>query len=472
MAHMIGVAMFITIKTLWEQGHNKSEISRLTGHDWKTISKAVERIKMGQIKPIKKSHPKILDRHKEKILEWIEEGLTGVRIGEKLMEMGQKAGHTTVKNYVRHLKKRHNIFIRIHTNPGEEAQVDFGYVGYTLDNSGKRRKTWVFNMRLSYSRYDYYEKVYDQKVETFINCHMNAFAYFGGIPESVKIDNLKAAILEANFYEPIYQNMYKGFAEHYGFKPLPCRVYRPNDKGKVESGIKYVKTNFFLGRKFKNEDNLDQQLRQWVDRVCNGRIHGTTKKVPKEVFVSSEKQMLISLPRTEFKLSQMGTRKVYHDCHIYVDHNYYSVPFEYVGKEVNIEKGQGIVKVYYQDTQIAIHTEIKGSGEFRTNQFHYPKYKRLSETEYQEKYQVKMAGVGTYVEQMFFFILKQQKNCWQRPVSGILSLSQKHSSEVVNLACKRALSYQVSSYQTIKNICENGSYKLPIEFKEESYEYC
>ena len=127
-------------------------------------------------------------------------------------------GRVLLYNFA-NIRKRENIFVRIHTLPGEEAQVDFGYVGLTPDNNGKRRKTWVFNMRLSYSRLDYYEKVYDQRVETFIQCHINAFKYFEGITEYVKTDNLKAAILQANFYEPIYQQMYKNFALHYGFKP-------------------------------------------------------------------------------------------------------------------------------------------------------------------------------------------------------------------------------------------------------------
>ena len=155
-------------------------------------------------------------------------------------------------------------------------------------------------MRLSYSRLDYYEKVYDQRVETFIQCHINAFKYFGGVPECVKIDNLKAAILEANFYEPVFQSMYKGFATHYNFKPVPCRIYRPNDKGKVESGIKYVKQNFFLGRTFKDSDDLDRQLRNWLNRTCNQRIHGTTKKVPFEVFNTDEKEKLQAIPQHSF----------------------------------------------------------------------------------------------------------------------------------------------------------------------------
>ena len=243
---MLRIAMYITIKTLYEKGHNKSQIAKMTGHTRKTVRKIIKAIKEGKEAPDKKPHPKILDTHKEQIIKWIEEGLTALRMHEELIRMNTKISYSAVKYFVSSIQKNKNIFMRIHTKPAEEAQVDFGYAGYTLDNSGKRRKTWVFNMRLSYSRLDYYEKVYDQKVETFIHCHINAFNYFKGVPEIVKIDNLKAAILEANFYEPIFQSQYKNFAIHYGFKPLPCRVYTPNDKGKVEAGIKYVKNKHLL----------------------------------------------------------------------------------------------------------------------------------------------------------------------------------------------------------------------------------
>ena len=249
---MIGAAMYTTIKTLWGRHKNKSMIARLTGHDWKTVAKVIKTIEEGGGYPNKKPHPRLLDIYREQIIKWMEEGLTAVRMHEKLQGMGVKIGYSTVKDYVADIKRRENIFIRVHTLPGEEAQVDFGYVGLTPGSSGKRRKTWVFNMRLSYSRLDYYEKVYDQRVETFIQCHINAFKYFGGVPEYVKIDNLKAAILNANFYERVYQRLYESFAQHYGFKPHPCRVRKPNDKGKVEAGIKYVKSNFFLGRAFKD----------------------------------------------------------------------------------------------------------------------------------------------------------------------------------------------------------------------------
>lgn len=471
---MIGGAMVTTIQTLWKRCKNKSEIARVTGHDWKTVAKAVKLMENGGAYPSRKPHPRILDAKKEEIIQWLKKGLTGVRIHEELKSMGVEVGYSTVKEYIAKIKKRENIFVRVHTKPGEEAQVDFGYVGLTNIGNDKKRKTWVFNMRLSYSRLDYYEKVYDQRIETFIQCHINAFKYFGGVPEYVKIDNLKAAILEANFYEPVYQRLYIAFADYYGFKPIPCRIYSPNDKGKVESGVQYVQSNFFLGRKFKDGDELDKKLRNWLDNKCNMRIHGTTRKVPREIFDLEEKHLLRPLPASEFKMLTVGSRKVYHDCHIYVDYNYYSVPFEYVGKEVDIELGEKTLKIFYKGKEIAMHIRLAGKGEFSTSEAHYPKYKMMSETEYQEKYQSKMSEIGPYAEQLFFAIKEKNPRDWYRSIQGILSLVKSYPKEVVELSCKRALVYGALSYRVIKNICYNGSYKLPVEFNNNggiNYEY-
>lgn len=468
---MLGEAMYTTIQTLWKKGLNKSEISRATGHDWKTVSNVLKKLKTGQSWPEKKPHPCLLDSQKERILELIEKGLNAVRIHEELTALGVAAAYPTVKRYVGNIKKRVNIFIRIHTKPGEESQVDFGYVGYTIDNAGKRRKTWVFNMKLSYSRLDFYKKVYDQRVETFIECHIDAFRYFKGIPECVRIDNLKAAILNANFYEPVYQRLYKNFADHYGFQIIPCRTYHPNDKGKVESGIKYVKGNFFAGRTFTGEDDLDRRLYSWQENTCNARIHGTTRKVPREIFESEERSLLRQLPVADFKMLEGGNRKVYHDCHIFVKRNYYSVPFEYVGKEVEIELSKTLLKIYYNNKEIAMHPRLSKEGEFSTIKSHYPKYKTYSDTEYQEIYQSKMSNIGTHAEQIFFSIVETRPQDWGRSVKGILSLLKKYPKDVVDLACKRALAFNVHKYQTVKNICANGSYVLPVEFNAEEVEY-
>lgn len=133
------------------------------------------------------------------------------------------------------------------------------------------------HMRLSYSRLDYYEVVFDQSCKTWIQCHINAFHYFAGSPKVIKLDNLKAGVVDSNFYEPVYQKEYKRLADHYGILLAPCRVYQPQEKGKVESGIKYVKNNFFAGRTFHRYEELIHDLTNWLNKA-NNRIHGTTKK--------------------------------------------------------------------------------------------------------------------------------------------------------------------------------------------------
>ena len=465
---MLGIAMHITIETLWKKGKNKTQIASVTGHDWKTVDKTIRALEQGHY-PEKKPHPRQLDSHKEQILKYLESDLSGKRIFEELSKSGIKTSYSTLKDFIATIKKRENVCIRFHTEPGKEVQVDFGYVGLTRDNSGHKRKTWVFNMRLSYSRMDYYQKVYDQKVETFIQCHENAFKYFGGVPEYVMVDNLKAAILEANFYEVAYQELYKKFAEHYSFKILPCRVRQPQEKGKVESGIKYIKRNFFAGRVFANSEDLDRQLRNWLDKTCNARVHGTTRKIPLEVFKEQEADKLLTIPANAFTIPDIGQRKVYHDCHVYFQYNYYSVPFEFVGKNVDIEASENIIRVFSDGRQIAVHARNKGRGEFITDNSHYPPYKCHLSTEYQEHYQLKMREIGANAEQMFFYIVKLHPREWNRTVSGILSLKKDYPPSVIDLSCKRALCYGVNNFSSIRNICKTGAYNQPSEFNAEVF---
>ena len=454
--------MYTTIKTLWEKTKNKTEIARLTGHDWKTVAKVIKSIEKGIEIPQYKPRESLIDDYKEKILELLEQNLSGVRIHEKLIEDGFIGSYPTVKRYINKIKRKENIFIRIHTEPGEEAQVDFGYLGMSKNDAGKNKKTWVFNMRLSYSRLDYYEKVYDQKVETFIACHIHAFEFFGGVPQYVRIDNLKAAILEASFYEPVYQQMYKDFAAYYSFSPIPCRVASPNDKGKVESGIKFVKSNFCKGRSFVSGTDLDRQLRVW-NKDKNNRIHGTTRKVPYEIFMEEEKAVLSPLPPSRFVVSKISTRKVYHDCHIYVDYNYYSVPYEYAGKTVDIEIGDKLLKVSYRQEQIALHTRITLKGQFSTVSSHYPDFKVFDSTQYQDIYKQKVSLVGPYCTKLFDQAVAEKPKHWGRTIKGILSLTNFYSIQTVEASCRRALAYGIAEYQTVKAICKNAAYALPVE---------
>jgi transposase len=202
---MLKMEMNMTIITLWNKLKSISEIARIVGHDRKTVRRVIKDYKQtGTCRPNAILRPSTLDPYKEQIVEHLEKGLTAIRIHEELRAHGSPAKFRTVSHYIQKLRDKKKICVRFHSNSGEEAQIDFGYVGMLPDNDGRKRKAWIFNMRFSYSRLDYYEVVFDQKVRTFVECHINAFRYFGGVPNVVKLDNLKAAILEAYFYEPIH----------------------------------------------------------------------------------------------------------------------------------------------------------------------------------------------------------------------------------------------------------------------------
>jgi transposase len=463
---MIGHAMHTTILTLWKQGKSKSEIARITQKDRGTVRKIIQRYEeSGAEEPRIFNKESSLCSYHTEIVIYLEAGLSGVRIYEKLQELGCGISYSSVRRYIAKLKLQTNICVRFHSEPGEEAQVDFGYIGLIPDPANhKRRKAWAFNMRLSYSRLDYYEIVFDQKVETFIQCHENAFRSFGGIVKVVKIDNLKAGVLEAHFYEPIHQRFYKQFADHCGFYALPCRVRQPQEKGKVESGIKYIKNNFMAGRTFRDYDDLNHQLKDWIRYYCNERIHGTTKEKPRDLFDRQERTALKPLPQNDFYMGLRGQRKVHKDCHIIIDHNFYSVPCQYVGKIVEIECSSKEVKIFYENQQVALHAKRKGKGEFSTQTSHYPKYKYYTPTSplYLEKYRTEMSSLGEATEALFAEIVKEHPYDWYRIIKGILNLRKHYGDEVVDLSCKRALAFGITHYRKIKGICESGCYHLPV----------
>ena len=312
---MISEAMKTTIKTLFEKGYNKSQISRMLQIDRKTVRAKLK--ESDEELPQKKTRPTILDPYKEYIQIEVNKDIQAKRIFEDLVrDYDYQGSYDTVKKYIHSIReKKSKVYMVLNTQPGEEAQVDFGYIGL-LNINGKKKKAWIFVMTLSYSRYMYVQIVLDQKVQTFIHCHNNAFKYFTAVPEIVKIDNLKAAILEADFYEPTIQKDYAAFAAYYGFLAQPCRVYTPTDKGKVESNVKYVKNSCFKGRNFKDIEEAKGFLANWLKDTANKRIHGTTKKVPFEVFSEIEKACLTALPKEDYILSNSQICHVATNCHI------------------------------------------------------------------------------------------------------------------------------------------------------------
>lgn len=459
--------MQTTIQTLFKRGYSKARISRELGVSPKTIRKVLRSLENGDGEIQKKPHPSALDQHREYIEIQRNKGLSKQRIFQDLTAShGFSGGYTTVRDYITRLEKQPpKAYMVLTALPGEEAQVDFGYIG-TLKVLGKPRKAWVFIISLSYSRQMHVSITLDQNVQTFIQCHTAAFNYFGGVPETVKIDNLKAGVIDTNFYEPVVQRTYAAYAAHYGFWPQPCRVYTPTDKGKVEANVKYVKDNCFEGRDFHNIQAAQAFLDSWLENTANVRIHDTTRKRPQDLFDSKERAALKLLPVGEFTFSKSAVAKVHTNCHIAYAANSYSVPYAYIGCEVDVIEINNLLKIYYQGKEIALHSLAKGvKGTHVTNTEHYPVNKNITPTEILSRQELEIAEIGKHALEFFYAVLRKGEvhTYAYRCISGILALRKTFPKDVIDQACKRAVWYESITYGTVKRICERGLIALPTD---------
>ena len=458
--------MQTTIITLYKQGHNKTHIAQEVGVDRKTVRKVIASFEAGKEVIDKKPHPSYWDTYKAVIESGLSKKLTIQRIYQDLQKSANiSASYSGLRDYVRRaFPERKTAFMVLKAEPGEEAQVDYGYIG-TIPVGGKRKKVWAFVMTLSHSRYMYADISFDQSVRSFIQSHVNAFRYFHGTPRLVKIDNLKSGIVEADFYEPLAQRTYAEFASHYGFLSFPCQIKKPRQKGKVERGVGYVKDNCFKAREFIDADDAKAFLSNWLETVANVRNHGTIRKMPVEVFKCVEQAALQPLPGKDFIFSKSKEVDGHFDCHISYGSNYYSIPHAYIGLPLKAIEVNNILKVYYKEKEVALHiVRYDTKGAHYTDKNHYPKGKNISSSELLSRYKPKMEEVGggaaefcRRYEESF-----KENSRYHRSLAGILSLKKKYPDTVIDQACRRACYYGNISYRAVKKICEAGYEALPL----------
>jgi transposase len=262
-------------------------------------------------------------------------GLSAQRIYQDLVgDHGFAGSYQAVKRFVRQLRQTQPIpFVRMEVEPGAEAQVDFGQGAWVLVD-GKRKRPHLFRVVLSHSRKGYSEVVWRQTTEGFIRCLENAFWNFGGVPRTLVIDNLRAAVTRADWFDPELNPKVEEFCQHYGTVMLPTRPAMPRHKGKIESGIKYGQENALKGRSFESLAAQNLFLSDWESDVADTRIHGTTRQQVGKVFNAAERPQLLPLPESLFPAFEEAPRMVHRDGYIELQRAYYSVPPEYVGRQV------------------------------------------------------------------------------------------------------------------------------------------
>jgi transposase len=382
-----------------------------------------------------------------------------------------KGSYWSVKRLCRQLRKGEpakaaDVVIRVETRPGQIGQVDFGYVGKLFDPcSGKTRKAWVFVMVLGYSRHLFAKVVFDQKASTWVRLHVEAFAFFGGVPAVIVPDNLKAAMIRAAFgvsENPSLNRSYRELARYYGFVVDPTPPYAPQKKGKVESAVHYVKRNFFTAWQPIDIDEANKGLARWNQEVAGIRTHGTTGQQPVAMFEHEEQPTLRALPAQAFDPVLWKKAKVHRDSHIQFERRIYSVPWQHMGKTVWVQATSKTVAIYVNEERVATHPR-KGRQRVQTNPAHLPTV-RLAMAERGLGYWEERAQMlGEPVLELIQAVVADDEVLLNlRAVQAIVLLLEQHPKQRAHRACKRALYFGNLTYKGIKDILRKGLDMQPL----------
>ena len=462
---MLTMYQQITVKTLIAQGEKKKDVASQIGCHRNTVYNVLRR---EPIETQTRSKPSFFDTYHDTIKKYLKDDrLTRLRIYELLRdEHGVNKTYDSLCKYIqKHFPKAPEAYGVQITKPGEIAEVDFGYLGMLPGNDGKLVKAWGIAVILSFSRHGYWAVTYDQKLATLTRQLKMAFEYFGGVSRKLKVDNMKTAILKNQHYELEFNQDFLEFCAHYNTVIVPCTPCHPEQKGKVESAIKYMQRNFIAGRNFQDGRDLINQLKDWMNGYANVRTHGTTKKVPLAVYEQEEKSTMQALPDNEFAIFERVVRKVAANCHIHFENNYYSVPARLVGEQVTIRYNTSLVRIIYKSEQVALHKRVQGAGTYVTVRSHMPEYKIYSETEYQKRYEKRMAAIGEQAHIFFRMLLEHKRNYWGRIVRGVLGLANIYGKEAVEQSLQRAMHFNATDLATIRNIAEKKLYECEPEPK-------
>ena len=379
-------------------------------------------------------------RWKKEIEAGLELGLSAKRIYQDLVRDHGFAGrYASVKRFVRKLEQAAEVpYRRMDFAPAEQMQVDFGTGAWLVDEHGRRRRSHVFRAVLCCSRKGYSEATSDQKTETFLRCLENAYRHFGGVPVTTVPDNLKAAVLHPDWYDPELNPKLASFAVHYGTVILPTKPGVARHKGRVERGIGFAK-DALKGRSFPSLGAANTFLTEWENNVADTRIHGTTRRQVGEHFLAVEQQALQPLPASIFPSFTEGKRRVHLDGHIEFDKAYYSVPPEHTSREVWVRGESRLIRIYSLKLEaITVHPRVE-PGRTHTDDAHlHPLKRRLADrgTVYLlERCQDLGPNTGAWALAM----------CQHRGIEGIrvlqglLALARKTPAETIERAAAKAL---------------------------------
>jgi transposase len=458
---MIDYAIYCKIhEAHHKQGLTIAQIAREMEMDERTVSRWLAEPRFRQRKAAPR--PSKLDSFKGQIVRQLQaHPYTATQIFQQLRGGGYTGGVSIVKDYVRQVRPpRKPAFLTLAFAPGECAQVDWGQFG-SIDIGNTRRRLSFFVMVLCHSRMLFVQFTPAETMEHFLDCHVNALAFFGGTPARVMVDNLRSAVLQRiTGQAPVLNPRYKDLADHYGFDIVPCGVGQPQEKGRVENAVGYVKKNFLAGRDLGGGmELLNGAARQWLHTVANVRIHGTTHRQPLELF-AAEKTCLKPLPIRPYDVALIRPARANSQFRVTVDSNCYSVPAEYAGTALTLKLYPGHVCIYHQDKLIARHLR----GYHRHQDVEDPDHPRALLQQRRKaadhKLLQRLLALSPRAESFYRALAERQLNVIQH-VRKIVALSEIYGVDATARAIDDALEFAAFSCQYIANLLEQRQRVLP-----------
>lgn len=305
----------------------------------------------------------MLDPYKQVIQDLlVEDAYQATWLFERIRQLGYPGGYDTVRRYVQGIKNQQTrlAYIRFETEPGRQAQMDWGEFQVQRSN-GQSHRLYLFVLLLGFSRAMYAELVSHCTLEAFLDAHIRAFHYLGGVPQEILYDNMKIVVISRNGGQVKLNTEFGHFAHHYQFRPEVCPPYSPWVKGKVERPMHYIRERFWRGYAFDSLDRANRDLITWLNETANRRLHGTHRQQVQQRW-QQEQAHLGTRPEVAYDTSLKVVRKVYKDCQVSYNGNRYVVPYHVVGKKILLKIKAGTIRFYDDQELLVTYQEAPESG--------------------------------------------------------------------------------------------------------------
>jgi transposase len=341
--------------------------------------------------------------------------------------------------------------------PGDEAQIDFGEMGYVTDDGGQRRKLWVLIITLSMSRHMFVWPTFAQTLVTFIEGLEAAWRFFGGVARRIVPDNLAAAVIRAHPTEPVLNRALVEYAQWREFFVDPARVRKPQDKARVENQVPYVRERWFAGETFRADlSELREAAARWCRDIAGARVHGTTRRVPREVHETEERPHMLALKEGIFDVPTWSTAKIHPDHHAQVQRSLYSLPTRFIGKTLNVRADRSTVRFYLAGEMVKLHARV-APGKRSTDPNDYPTgkadYALRSVDKLKARAHEKGEHIGAFADHLLAGPLPWVR---MRQGYGLLRLCDRYGDARVDALCARAVAFEVFDVPRIERMLKKA----------------